>query len=454
MKMSNTEALEKEAIPRLLIRLSAPAMAGMFLMSLYNVVDAFFVGRGIGPMGIAAVFISFPAILVIMAVAQTFGVGGASVISRKLGEKRQNVAESTLGTMISVGGVTGLVMAVILIACTKPMIKALGGSADIIEPAASYAYIIFAGTPFFTLMMIMNNLVRGEGNTRLSMWSMAISSMTNIVLDALFIFVFKWGLPGAAWATVISQILAMIWLFSYYIGGKGAVRLRKKFLRPSLPLLMESIRVGSSAFVRQVGVAFSWAVLNKIFTGTGGDMAVASSGVVQRMLSIIIMPVIGMGHGLLPIVGFNYGARRYDRVLEVMKFSNYLSTAFCFVCALLLFIFPTEILSFFSDDPKMLAMGVPGAKLVSIGTTTMGCQMMISTFYQGTGKGGMSFFLSMLRPLILHPLLAVILGTAFGLNGAWASFPAADFCTIIVTWLIYRNGHRMLAKSLSEKYAA
>lgn len=440
MKMSNTEALEKESTGRLLIRLSAPAMAGMFLISLYNAVDAFFVGRGVGPMGIAAVFISFPATLVVMAVAQTFGVGGASVISRRLGEKRRDVAESTLGTMLSVGGICGVVMGVLLMIGTKSLIRFLGGSEDMLPMASSYAYVIFAGTPFFTLMMIMNNLVRGEGNTKLSMWSMAISSVSNIILDALFIFVFRWGLPGAAWATVISQVLAVIWLLSYYTGGRSAVTLRKKCLRPSLPVLIESVKVGSSAFVRQVGIALSWGVLNKIFAGTGGDMAVASSGVVQRMLAIVVMPIIGMGHGLLPIVGYNYGARHYDRVIDVMKKSNYISTIFCAVSALILFAFPGEILGFFSDDPNMLAMGVPGARLAALGMVTIGSQVMISTFYQGTGKGALSFFLSMLRPLILHPPLAAVLGGAFGLMGAWASFPAADFCAIIITYFIYRRG--------------
>lgn len=446
MKMSNTEALERAPIGRLLVRLSAPAMAGMFLISLYNVVDAFFVGRGIGPMGIASVFISFPATLAIMAVAQTFGVGGASVISRKLGEKRKDIAESTLGTMITAGAISGVLMGVVLVAAAKSMISALGGSGEILGPASSYAYIIFAGTPFFTLMMVMNNLVRGEGNTRLSMWSMAISALSNIVMDAIFIFVFKWGLQGAALATVISQILAMIWLFSYYISGKSALRLKRRHLIPSFPLLLESVQVGASAFVRQVGIALSWAVLNKIFAGTGGDIAVASSGIVQRMLSIVVMPIIGMGHGLLPIVGYNYGARRYDRVLGVMRLSNLLSTAFCFVCAVVLFVFPSEILGFFSSDPKMLEMGIPGARLVAVGVTSMGAQVMISTFYQGTGKGALSFFLSMLRPLILHPALAVTLGLAFGLKGAWASFPAADLCAIIVTWLIYRKGHSALVR--------
>ena len=237
----------------------------------------------------------------------------------------------------------------------------------------------------------LGNWFGGFGNTKMQMRAGVLTMVANIGLNWLLIEGHAgapaMGVAGAAWATVISQVLAVIWLLSYYTGGRSAVALRRRCLRPSLPVLIESAKVGSSAFVRQVGIALSWGVLNKIFAGTGGDIAVASSGVVQRMLAIVVMPIIGMGQGLLPIVGYNYGARHYDRVIDVMRKSNYISTIFCAVSALILFAFPGEILGFFSDDPNMLAMGVPGARLAALGMVTIGSQVMISTFYQGTGQG-------------------------------------------------------------------
>ncbi|MDO5561987.1 MAG: MATE family efflux transporter [Synergistaceae bacterium] len=437
MKMSNTEALEKEPVGPLLIRLSAPAMAGMFLLSLYNVVDAFFVGRGVGPLGIAAVFILYPAVLVIMAIGQTFGVGGASVISRLLGAKRHALAERALGTTLTSAAVAGLLLTAALLPATRRMVFLFGGSQDIIESSVAYGRVIFAGAMPYTMMMTMNNLVRGEGNTRLSMCSMAISAGTNMVLDPIFIFVFRWGVTGAAVATVISQMLALAWLFSYYIGGRSAVALRVGKLKPSLPLLFEVLRVGVSAFTRQIGIAFAMGTMNKIFSSTGGDIAVAASGIVQRMNSIIIMPMIGMGHGLLPIVGYNYGARNAKRVADVMKISNVFATIFCTACSAVIFIFPTQLLGFFSSDPALLSVGVPGARLLALGLPAGGGQIMLSTYYQGTGKGGISFFLSMLRPILLHPAMAVSFALMFGLNGAWASFPISEVVTAAITWLIY-----------------
>ena len=448
MKTNNTKALGTAPVGPLLLKLSIPAMAGMFMLSLYNVVDAFFVGRGVGALGIASVFISFPATLVIMAVSQTFGVGGASVIARALGAGRNDDASAALGTIMTSGLLCAFVMTAFLMIFTRPLLLMLGANHEIIESSLTYADIIFIGTPVFFMMMVFNNLVRGEGNTRLSMLSMAISSGVNIALDPLFIFVFKWGLAGAAWATVIAQICALIWLLYYYFSGKSAVAVRLHCLRRiSLPLLTQVISVGASAFVRQVGIAISWTVLNRIFADTGGAIGVAASGLVQRMLSLIIMPILGMGHGLLPLVGYNYGAKNYRRVLRGMGLANVASTAICFVCAIFLLIFPRELLALFSHDEALLASRVRGIVCVAAGLSFAGSQTMISTYYQGIGSARLAFFLSMLRPLLLHPPLALVLAELFGMNGAWASFTAADVLAFAISGAIYIRGRRELIQS-------
>lgn len=446
MKTKQTEALANEPTGKLLLKLSAPAMAGMFFVSIYNVVDAFFVGRGVGPLGMAAVFITFPASLLVMAVAQTFGVGGASVIARKLGAGEHIEAQKALGTVLSVGGACAVVMGVLFWLFAKRIITGLGGSEDILGMATSYAHIIFFGTPMYSLMMIMNNTVRGEGNTQLSMWSMAISSLANIILDPIFIFVLKMGVAGAAIATVIAQTMSMIWLLSYYLSDRCAVPITVKYLKPSFGILLQVVQIGSSAFVRQAGFAFTWGVLNRIFAATGGDIAVAVSGLVSRMNSVMMMPMVGMGHGLLPIVGYNYGAKTYDRVLSVMKKASVFSWVFCFCCALIMLAFPKQILSIFSDDATMLGIGVLGARFTALGVPVMGIQVVISTYFQGTGKGLLSFFLSMLRPIIIHPLLATACAALWGLTGTWASFPLSQLIAFGVSFLIYVHGHRELKK--------
>lgn len=445
MKKFDSETLGTAPVGRLLIELSIPAMAGMFMLSLYNVADAFFVGRGVGPTGIASVFVSFPATLVVMAVSQTFGVGGGSVIARSLGAGRPSEAGQALGTIFISAFICSLALTALLLFFLPQLLVLLGATPDMLESSIDYGRIIFLGTPSFFMMMAMNNLVRGEGNTRLCMFSMMISSGLNIALDPLFIFVFHWGVAGAAWATVISQFCAMVWLTWYYFSGKSAVPVGRRYLKTiSLPLLWQVLSVGASAFVRQVGIAVSWTVLNRIFSSAGGSLAVASSGLVQRILSLIIMPILGMGHGLLPLVGYNFGACSYSRVLRAMKLSNISSTLICFVCSVLLLIFPKEVISCFSNDSALISSALPGLFCIALGLPFNGTQVMISTYYQGTGAARLAFFLSMLRPLLLHPPLALLLASAFGINGAWASFTAADILAFAISWAIFLRGRKEL----------
>ncbi|MEG1911633.1 MAG: MATE family efflux transporter [Cloacibacillus sp.] len=455
MKTNDTKALGTAPIGRLLVELSIPAMAGMFMISLYNVADAFFVGRGVGPLGIASVFISFPATLVVMAVSQTFGVGGGSVIARALGAGDAERAGGTLGTIFVAGAACSLLMTALLLIFLPRLLEMLGAASDMMEYSLVYGGVIFLGTPVYFMMMVLNNLVRGEGNTRLCMYSMMISSVLNILLDPLFIFVFHWGVAGAAWATVLSQICALVWLVYYYASGKSAVPVGRRYLRrPSLPLLWQVLTVGASAFVRQVGIAISWTVLNRIFSSTGGSIAVASSGLVQRILSLIIMPVIGMGHGLLPLVGYNYGANNFRRVLRAMRLSNIAATVICCICAVLLFIFPRAVLALFSNDEALLSSGAAGIYCIALGLPFAGAQVMVSTYYQGTGSARMAFFLSMLRPLLLHPPLALALSAIWGVDGAWASFAAADIFAFIISWAIFMRGRRELKLMFAQRTGA
>ena len=445
MKTNVTKALGTEPLGPLLVQLSVPAMAGMFMLSLYNIADAFFVGQGVGPIGIAAVFITFPATLLIMAVAQTFGVGGSSVVARALGGRDTERAAEALGTIVTAGLLTSLVMTAALLLYLHQLLAMFGTTDDMMECAVTFGGIIFLGTPPFFMMMVFNNLVRGEGNTRLSMFSMAISACMNIILDPLFIFVFHWGVAGAAIATVFSQTCALVWLSYYYCSGKSAVPVGMKYLRRiSLPLLGEVLSVGASAFVRQAGIAVSWTVLNRIFAAAGGSSGVAASGLVQRILSLIIMPLLGMGHGLLPLVGYNYGAGKYMRVLGGMKLSNIASTVICSVSAALLMIFPHNVLSLFSSDASLLASGVPGIVCVAMGLPFAGTQVMISTYYQGIGHAPLAFFLSMLRPLLLHLPLALTFAWLWGMRGAWLSFTAADILAFTISWAIFLPGRRRL----------
>ncbi len=431
--MKGIEALEHESMGRLLLRLSTPSIVGMMVQSLYNVVDALFVGRGVGPHGIAAVFVAFPIQIAVMAVALMLGFGGVSVMSRSLGAKDMERAERTLGTVTSVSLLCGVVMALVSIVFAEPLVRFLGASEAIVPMSVEYVRIVSAGVPLFSYSIVSNNAARSEGNARLAMVTMLISGLMNCVLDPLFIFAFGWGVAGAAWATVISQVFGAIWLAGYYLRRKSAIRLRMRWLVPQFALLRDVIGVGFSAFVRQIGMAFVITVLNNVFARYGGDIGVAAYGVIQRTNSLIVMPIMGMVQGLLPIVGYNWGAKNYARVDEAFRLSVIAGTLLCALGAAVLLFFPEYVFIIFSDDSRLIAGGVTGARIIGVGMTFAAFQILVAGFYQGLGRGGPALSFSILRQIALITPLVYLLSSIWGIEGAWWAFPLTDVIAFAVT---------------------
>ena len=429
-------------VGKLLLRLSLPAIAGMFIQAFYNLTDAVFIGYFVGHEGIAAVFVSFPGVLVAMALSLCFGIGGTSVISRHLGAKEDELASRALGGTMSALMIAALLLSSLCIIFAEAICSYLGASEIILADAAAYMRITFGALPIFMPMVTLSNFVRGEGNAKLSMYSMMISGVVNIALDPIFIHTLGLGIRGAAVATVISQSLALAWLARYYLSGASVLRLRARHLRPKLAPLLEVVSVGFSAFARQMGFAVSWVVVNKLFAAFGGDSGIAVSGVVQRMVSFITMPVAGLGHGLMPIVGYNFGAKSSARVREATRRAGTCAVLLSFAAGLLIMAFPAGMLSLFSATPEMLRIGVPGARIVAIGVPFVGVQVVASSFFQGVGRGGAALFLSTLRPLLLFPPMAAALSHLRQMNGIWAAFSAADIAGTLITvcvYLFFRN---------------
>ena len=432
--MKSVEALGSESMGRLLLRLSTPSIVGMMVQSLYNVVDALFVGRGVGPHGIAAVFVAFPLQVAVMAVALMLGFGGVSVISRSLGAQDMERAEKALGTVTSVSFLWGICVAVSNTVFAVPIVRFLGASNEIAHLSAEYVAIIALGAPLFCYSIVSNNSARSEGNARLAMYTMIISGLMNCVLDPLFIFVFGWGVAGAAWATVISQAFGALWLAHYYWQGKSAVRLRRDCLIPDPLLLWDVVKVGFSAFVRQIGMAFTITVLNNVFSRYGGDIGVAAYGIIQRTNSMIIMPILGMVQGMLPIVGYNWGAGKYDRVNEAFRLSVIAGTLICALGACVLLLFPEYVFGIFSHDARLIAGGVLGARTIGLGMTLVAFQIIVSGFYQGLGRGVPALCFSVMRQIALITPLIYLLSHFWGIKGAWWAFPITDVVAFAVTF--------------------
>lgn len=443
--MRDVEALGHEPMGKLLLRLSTPSVVGMMVQSLYNVVDAFFVGRSVGPHGIAAVFSAFPIQIVVMAFALLMGSGGVSLISRSLGARDVDRAERALGTITSVSLILGAIMAGVIVLLAEPLVRVLGASESIVRDSIAYVHIVGISIPAFSYSIVSNNAARGEGNARLAMVTMLISGLMNVFLDAVLIFNLGMGVAGAAWATAVSQTLGAVWLAWYYLSGKSVLRLRVDCLRPQLRLLAEIVRVGMSAFFNQIGIALTIGFLNNTFARYGGDAGMAAYGIIQRTNSLIVMPILGMNQGMVPIVGYNWGAGDLRRVWQALKLSALTATAICCLGSCALFLFPDRLFAIFSDDPELIARGVTGARFIAFGIVFAGFQILFSGFYQGIGRGVPSLCFSVLRQFVLIIPLVWSLSGLFGLEGAWCAFPITDTVAFLLASLYFWvNGRRLL----------
>lgn len=428
--------LANDHIGRLLIKLSLPAMTGMAVTALYNIVDTIFVGRVIGPLAIAGITIVFPLQMIVMAIAMMVGIGGASVISRALGARNYQRADQTLANVITIVGLLGIVFAIAGNLLIKPILYAFGTSGTIYPFARDYARIIMGGTIFFSFAMAMNNLVRSEGRATIAMTTMLISAILNIILDALFILVFHWGIKGAAWATVISQATTDIYLLRYLFSGSSSLHFKWSNCRLQRQLVREILAIGSSAFIRQVSGSLMAVIANHYLRHYGGDLAIATYGIIHRVTAFFFMPLFGISQGAQPIIGYNYGAHRYDKTRRALQLSNGAVTVITFVAFVILMLFPRPIIRIFTAEKELIDWGVHSIRIFIILVPTLGFQVMGGTFLQALGMARKAFYLTIAKQIVMIPLMA-ILPLFFGLDGIWLTFPATDLIFFFVTLAVY-----------------
>lgn len=429
--------LEKEPVLQLISRLSLPAIVGMIAQALYNVVDAIFLGQGVGMLAIAGVSVAFPIQMIIIATAQIIGVGGASIISRSLGERNREKAERTLGNLIGASIISSSLLAILGNTYLIPILRLFGATDAILPFASTYMRILFLGSIFFAFSIACNNTVRAEGNARFAMGTMLISAGINIVLDPIFIFTLKMGVKGAAIATIIAQASSALWLAWYYFFRKSEVRFKLMHLRPYPSILHEMVLIGFAAFVRQGAASLSLIVINRQLALWGNDAAIAAAGILSRITQFALMPIFGLVQGLLPIVGYNYGARLFYRVTTTMKLTILISTIICSIAATFMFWAPGMLLSPFTSHTDVLRIGIKASRFMSLGFPLIGFQVMASGLFQAIGKARPSLLLSMLRQVLLLVPLVLILPLLRGLQGIWIAFPLSDIFAAIITLFLY-----------------
>lgn len=446
-----SEFLGTQNINSLLWKLSAPAIIGLLVHAFYNLVDTFFVGRALGEqsvLGIAGISIAFPLQMLIMAVSIGIGVGGSSVISRMLGAKDVEKAEKTLGNVFLYTLAASILLPILFFSNVDAILNLFGATADNLPYARDYSVVILQGTFAFTFGFVLNNLVRAEGNAKVAMNNMVFSGLLNIVLDALLIFGFDMGIRGAAIATVLAQMAGTAYLVHYYISGKSPLKLRLHNIVPEYATMREITFIGFGSFVMGASSSLMMLVLNNVLAFYGGDLSIAVFGIAGRMLMLILMPIIGVSHGLQPIVGYNYGAQNFKRVNESIKLSLKITTVIGFLGFAMLFMFPGTFFRIFSTDTDLITNGETALRIMVLATPVIGMNVISTTVFQAIGKARPSFILSMSRQILFLIPLVILLPRYLDLSGVWMAFPLSDIMAgLLSAFLIMREYRHFQSKA-------
>ena len=431
---NNAAQMGEEKITTLLLRFSLPATTGMLVMATYNIVDTIFVGL-LGSEAIAALSVAFPFQMLLGALGIGTGVGAASLISRSLGAGDKEMATRAVGQVISLSLIYGLLVALLGFYFLEPILVIFGATPDILALTGEYMIVITSGSVMFFLIMSLNNVVRGEGNPKLSMYVMIISALVNIALDPIFIFALGMGVQGAAVATVLAKIIGVLLMLHYFLSGKGEIKIGFSCLKVNVETIRKIYVIGFPAMILQVSTNLSLVIANNVLA-VYGHLPIAALGLVFRLFMFALMPVIGVAQGMLPIIGFNFGAGKMDRVREVLLRGVTLSVAIATFFGLLYFIWPGLFISIFTSEQELISLGSRALRIMVIMFPLIGAQIIFSTYFQAAGRGLPSLILSILREVILFIPFLLILSSVMGLNGVWYSRPVSDLLAFIVTFYL------------------
>lgn len=446
-----SQELGTETIPKLLIKMSVPAAVGFLVMSVYFIVDTIFVGRWVGTLGIAAVSVVMPIVFLCSSVGMAIGIGGSSVISRALGKEDNRYACRTFGNMVSMTIILSILMITLGYSLEERILLLFGAYGDIMPYAKEYFRIILIGAPFLAWAMMSNNVMRAEGRPKSAMMSMLIPAVVNLVLDPILIVWMDMGIQGAAWATTISYIATAGYALWFFFSGQSELRIWAKALVLRSVLVKEIAAIGSVTLARQGTISLLKIVLNFSLFKYGGELAVAIYGIINNMMMFALFPVLGIVQGFLPVVGFNYGGEKWQRVKETITHFMKVGTGVAAVLFVLILTFATPIIGMFTTDPELLAAGPSALRIAFLATPLIAAQLLGSGYFQATGKALPALLLTLTKQgFFLIPLI-FILPLFMGLDGIWWSFPVADVMAFAVTvWYLRREMRKRLLPKLVD----
>lgn len=434
--MDRTMELGQGSVGKLLLKFSIPAIIGMIVNALYNIVDRIFIGQipgGVGELALSGVTVTFPISTVIMAFGMLVGIGSAALISIRLGQQKKDEAEKILGNALILVIIILVALAIITFPFLDKLLVAFGASEKILPYAKEYIQIIIAGGVIQNIGFGLNAAIRSEGNPKIAMLTMLLGAITNTVLDPIFIFVFDMGVAGAAIATVIAQLASTIWVLYHFTKGKSTLKLRKENFKLDKEIIKSIFAIGMSPFFMQLAASLVGVISNKALLTHGGDFAIGAMGVISSVAMMCLMPVFGINQGSQPIIGYNYGAKNYKRVKKAWMLAVIVAVAITTTGFLVVELAAPSIIRIFNSNADLVSIGTHGIRIYLSMLPVIGFQVISTNYFQAVGKAKISMFLSLVRQVIVLIPLLLILPPIFGLNGVWISGPTSDAVASIIT---------------------
>lgn len=433
--MKKENYLGEAPIGKLLIKYSIPAIIGMIVNALYNVVDRIFIGNipGVGSIAMAGLGVTMPIVTILLAFGMLVGVGTSANISIKLGQGKRDEAERIIGNALTLGLIIGLILMAIGIIFGDSLLSLFGASEAALPFAKAYINIILVGAVFNITAFALSSSIRADGNPQKSATIMVVGCLANVVLDALFIFGFGWGIKGAAVATIISQAITAVWVILYYTKGNSNLKLKKENMKLDPKLVKMIFAVGSAPFAMQLAASLVQVISNNTLKIYGGDLAIGAMATISAIAMMFLMPIFGINQGSQPIIGYNYGAKKYDRAKKTYLISTAVSIIILLIGFLVIEIFPRTIIGLFNKDEELMKIAVVGLRTYLGMMPIAAISITGSNYFQSIGSVKKAMILSLLRQIILLIPLLIILPKSLELIGVWLAQPVADLLAASTT---------------------
>ena len=453
--------LGTERIRKLLMQYAVPAVVAMTASSLYNMVDSIFIGHGVGPLAISGLALTFPLMNLAAAFGSLVGVGAATLISMRLGQRDYATAQRVLGNVVMLNLLLGVGFGLVALLFLDPILYFFGASDATIGYAREYMTVILLGNVITHMYLGLNSVLRASGHPRKAMYATINTVVINTVLDPIFIYGFGWGIRGAAIATVLAQIISLVWQFRLLSDRSELIHFRRGIYRLRRRIVRDVLAIGMSPFLMNLTACFIVILINKGLKTYGGDLMIGAYGIVNRLAFVFVMIVMGVNQGMQPIAGYNFGAQQYDRVLRVLKLTIVCAVGITSAGFLVGEFAPRLAVSLFTSDEELIRLSVEGMRIVFVFFPIIGFQMVATNFFQSIGMAGKAIFMSLSRQLLFLMPGLLFLPRFFEVStpwdgswGVWCAMPLSDFLATVVAFFMLTHQLRKFRAELSARSAA